>query len=952
MGDKFPVTRVALTQMESDEPSHDRQRPRDRTRILLVACCLLAIGLAGILVPAVTGGIVDSPAEDIVPGEAIGEEAVDNFGSLADAGLGDIAPGDLQGQNGSAGSLGALNPGDSTQVGGPTGASNGAFSSQSTATHFTVRSSKPAYWRTGAYDEYTGSGWERNGRTASLDSNIVTEGIEGPRVEYEVELNRSAQAVPTVWQPSTVDGLDELQLTAQRAVYAYDGLSARTTYTGVSYKPPQDPSVLQTSGKDYPREIRSGYTQLPSGTPDRLGTFTDDLTADTNSSYETAVAIERWLESEKEYSLEVNRTSDNMADTFAFEMEAGYCEYFATTMVAMLRTQNVPARYVVGYSTGQQVAEDTYKVRGMNAHAWVEVYFEDVGWVKFDPTPGSARLQQEQQSMAESQPDTDYSPTEQGSPGETFTPDEEGTNGDPNNGDVSDGPEGGTNSGYEVALNRTVVPGASVTVTVTKGGDLQSGVTVFFDDEPIGQTGANGTVTGTIPYTDQLNITVGDDSAGSAGRPESATTAALPPPETLPGSGGGRFYSGGTVADTPTLETSSAGTATTPRVSNGDRGGLAAVGTGAANLTVPVETNASIVVTGDKKPGQTVTITATVGGIPIRDGTVLVDGTEANTTDDSGRAAVTLPDSGGNVTITVERGEIRGETTVQVPSLSVAVTPSAPLALPGTEAVVNVTAGGEPVAGAPVFVDGEQVATTDVNGTATVALPFAGSATVRATDGADSAETTVRNLYVNLAGVIGGLMAIVLAFFALAYHFGYTPRDVFVGLYAFPGRALKYGQWALVTVATRWDELLAAAVTRLRRTGAYLRDVVTGNKTVAELRLALSAWLEEKRGTERQPDPTMRADAASDDRHTIRRAWRQFLGYVSLGRPETKTPGEIARHAVDRDDLPARPVEILRDTFREVEYGARSAEKRLDRVQQAVTALEADQREDDEEAEN
>jgi transglutaminase-like putative cysteine protease len=59
-------------------------------------------------------------------------------------------------------------------------------------------------------------------------------------------------------------------------------------------------------------------------------------------------------------------------------------------MVTMLRSQGIPARVAVGYSTGQQVTEDTWVVRGTNAHAWVEVYFPGYGWETFDPTPQAA----------------------------------------------------------------------------------------------------------------------------------------------------------------------------------------------------------------------------------------------------------------------------------------------------------------------------------------------------------------------------------------------------------------------------------------------------------------------------------------------------------------------------------------------------------------------------------
>jgi hypothetical protein len=84
-----------------------------------------------------------------------------------------------------------------------------------------------------------------------------------------------------------------------------------------------------------------------------------------------------------------------VADAFLFEMTQGYCVYYATAMTVLLRTQGVPARFVVGYSPGQHVSADTWVVRGLNSHAWVEVYVPDVGWVRFDPTPEGPRIRDE-----------------------------------------------------------------------------------------------------------------------------------------------------------------------------------------------------------------------------------------------------------------------------------------------------------------------------------------------------------------------------------------------------------------------------------------------------------------------------------------------------------------------------------------------------------------------------
>ncbi len=68
----------------------------------------------------------------------------------------------------------------------------------------------------------------------------------------------------------------------------------------------------------------------------------------------------------------------------------GYCEYFATTLVMMLRTQEIPSRYVLGYLPGHSAPGGEFLVHAAAAHAWVEVYFPHFGWVRFDPTPGNA----------------------------------------------------------------------------------------------------------------------------------------------------------------------------------------------------------------------------------------------------------------------------------------------------------------------------------------------------------------------------------------------------------------------------------------------------------------------------------------------------------------------------------------------------------------------------------
>ncbi len=73
----------------------------------------------------------------------------------------------------------------------------------------------------------------------------------------------------------------------------------------------------------------------------------------------------------------------------------GFCQQYATTMVMMLRTLDVPSRYVEGYLPGHLIGDGQYEVDASAAHAWVEVWFNDVGWVPFDPTPGDPTLDRE-----------------------------------------------------------------------------------------------------------------------------------------------------------------------------------------------------------------------------------------------------------------------------------------------------------------------------------------------------------------------------------------------------------------------------------------------------------------------------------------------------------------------------------------------------------------------------
>jgi transglutaminase-like putative cysteine protease len=268
---------------------------------------------------------------------------------------------------------------------------------------FTVEADEGEYWQTASFDRYTGNGWVRTGQLRTYDGDQPGPPGDARRMQQRVTAKTPLDAMPAAWKPVTVRG----QLSRATQVTDQGGIRPGTTirdeesYTVVSEVPEYTNAELERAGTDYPTRIEGAYLQLPDSTSDRLEEVAAEVTADADTPYQKAVAVERYLESEKSYSLSVQRPDGDVAEAFLFDMDAGYCVYYATTMTVMLRSQGVPARFVVGYTAGESVEGDSYVVRGLDSHAWVQVYFPDVGWVNFDPTPASERQQAESAELTQ-----------------------------------------------------------------------------------------------------------------------------------------------------------------------------------------------------------------------------------------------------------------------------------------------------------------------------------------------------------------------------------------------------------------------------------------------------------------------------------------------------------------------------------------------------------------------
>jgi transglutaminase-like putative cysteine protease len=150
---------------------------------------------------------------------------------------------------------------------------------------------------------------------------------------------------------------------------------------------------LRSASGTVPPEIKIDYLQLPH-LDQRIPQLAQRITADADTDYDRAVAIEHYLMSNFTYTLQLPRTppGDPLAD-FLFVRKQGHCEYFASSMAIMLRTLQIPSRVVNGFRTTEfNDLTSNYVIRASSAHSWVEAYFPGNGWVTFDPTPGAGPM--------------------------------------------------------------------------------------------------------------------------------------------------------------------------------------------------------------------------------------------------------------------------------------------------------------------------------------------------------------------------------------------------------------------------------------------------------------------------------------------------------------------------------------------------------------------------------
>ncbi len=276
---------------------------------------------------------------------------------------------------------------------------------------YRTQAATPSYLRVSVLEDFDGTTWRpREGlesgrdqgvplpgevlsaRVAESDTNRVTNGFS---FNYNISIESLQNTyLPLPYPISSVQ--DESGLDADWRLDPKTGVafSEETPATGLRYQVAAlDPRI--ESGQLQGAAAASGdlwpQLNLPSGMSPTVAGLAAEVTADAATPYDKALALQRWFTRDGDFTYSTSVRSGADADYIAEFLEAriGYCEQYAGAMAIMARTLGIPSRVVVGFTQGAQDVDGNWHVTVRDAHAWPELWFEGVGWARFEPTPSA-----------------------------------------------------------------------------------------------------------------------------------------------------------------------------------------------------------------------------------------------------------------------------------------------------------------------------------------------------------------------------------------------------------------------------------------------------------------------------------------------------------------------------------------------------------------------------------
>jgi transglutaminase-like putative cysteine protease len=258
------------------------------------------------------------------------------------------------------------------------------------------------YWRGHSFDTYRRGEWVNtlNDRQQTTGDFFDTgsDSYEG-RKEIDLEFTLKANFSKTFYLPLVPKEINKSAMligVENLGQPDFDVMSVQTilplqkedVYKATVYASQPTITQLRSAGTKYPDWVLDTYLQLPEDFSPRIQDLASEIVVNAKTPYDQAYAITRYLRMEIMYEplLVLPPQTVDPIEWMLFDSKIGFCNYYATAEVLMLRSIGVPARLAAGYAQGEAVGQDYYNIRVRDSHAWPEVYFPGVGWVEFEPT--------------------------------------------------------------------------------------------------------------------------------------------------------------------------------------------------------------------------------------------------------------------------------------------------------------------------------------------------------------------------------------------------------------------------------------------------------------------------------------------------------------------------------------------------------------------------------------
>jgi len=234
------------------------------------------------------------------------------------------------------------------------------------------------YWRAQVLWDFDGRTWSRG--EARVPGQPPSLQPRSPVLSYEVAMEPTDRRyLPMLDTPLAAP--EDSELGSDLTVRPPRPVSQVLRYTARS--------AIRTEVSDplAPTELRAALS-LPTGlnlrTRELAARWRSDARGDDEAVVRRALA---WIGEDFSYSLTVPPSGRDAVDDFLFETRVGFCQHFSSAFANLMRGAGIPTRVVIGYAGGYRNPYGGYWiVRGMDAHAWNEVWLEGRGWVRVDPT--------------------------------------------------------------------------------------------------------------------------------------------------------------------------------------------------------------------------------------------------------------------------------------------------------------------------------------------------------------------------------------------------------------------------------------------------------------------------------------------------------------------------------------------------------------------------------------